>query len=186
MEKESVMSNRIKAVDPAVAEGKAHQLLEGVKGKLGVVPNMMKTMATAPALLEGYLAFSGALAKGVLPARLREQLALAVSQANECEYCLSAHTLFGARAGLKPEQLQAARHGRSEDAKSQAALSLALNIVERRGDVSEEQLSDARQAGLSDAEIAEVVGHVAVSTLTNYFNRLADTEVDFPRVPVSA
>ncbi|HET6880095.1 MAG TPA: carboxymuconolactone decarboxylase family protein [Pirellulales bacterium] len=179
------MSSRLSLVDPAVTHNKAEELLRSVKAKMGVVPNMMKTMAHSPALLEGYLAFSGALSKGVLPAVVREQLALLVSQYNGCEYCLSAHTLFAGRAGLKPEQVAWAREGVSDDPKTQAALSLAQNILDNRGDVSDDQLADAREAGLSDAEIAEVVGHVALTTLTNYFNELAHTEVDFPRVPIT-
>ena len=179
------MTSRISAVDPAVAEGKTKSLLGTVKAKMGVVPNMMKTMAISPALLEGYLTFSGALAKGVLPPAVREQLALTVSQHNGCEYCLAAHSLFAGRSGLKPNEIAWAREGVASDAKTQAALSLAQNILDHRGDVSNEQLADARDAGLSDAEIAEVVGHVALSTLTNYFNQLAHTEVDFPRAAVN-
>lgn len=102
------MTSRISPIDPA--EGKAEVLLRGVKSKLGVVPNMMTTMAHSPALLEGYLAFSGALAKGILPAAVREQLALFVSQYNGCEYCLSSHTLFAGRAGLDWR-----RHGKCRD-----------------------------------------------------------------------
>jgi len=179
------MSSRLAPLDPAVAEGKAKALFASVKAKMGVVPNMMKTMANSPELLEGYLAFSGALAKGTLPAAVREQLALMVSQANGCEYCLSAHTLFARRAGLSTEQVAWAREGVSQDAKTQAVLSLAQNILESRGDLSDEQLDDARHVGLTDAEIAEVVGHIALSTLTNYFNQLAQSELDFPRVPVN-
>lgn len=179
------MSSRLTAVDPAASEGKASALLGSVKAKMGVVPNMMKTMAHSPALLEGYLTFSGALAKGVLPAAVREQLALVVGQANGCEYCVSAHSLFAGRAGLSPEQIAWAREGVSNSPKTQAVLSLALSIIDARGNVSDEQFEDAREAGLSDAEIAEVVGHVALSTLTNYFNSLAHTEVDFPRVAVN-
>lgn len=179
------MTNRIPSVQPAVASDKAEALLRGVKAKMGVVPNMMKTMAHSPALLEGYLVFSGALGKGVLPAVVREQLALFVSQYNGCEYCLSAHTLFAGRAGLKPVQIAWAREGVADDPKTQAVLTLAGNLIDNRGDVTDEQLADAQEAGLTDAEIAEVVGHVALSTLTNYFNELAHTEVDFPRVPVT-
>ena len=178
------MTSRINPVDPAVAEGKAQELFVAVKAKMGSVPNMMKTMAHSPALLEGYLAFSGALGKGLLRPAVREQLALVVSQANGCEYCLSAHSLLGKHAGLAPEQIVSARKGEAQDPKAQAALSLARNLIDRRGDVSDEQLAAARETGLSDGEIAEVVGHVALSTLTNYFNQLAHVDVDFPKVPV--
>ncbi|HVX12315.1 MAG TPA: peroxidase-related enzyme [Pirellulales bacterium] len=180
------MTSRITPVDPAVAQEKARELLTSVKAKLGVVPNMMKTMAHSPALLEGYLAFSGALAKGTLSAATREQIALAVSQHNGCEYCLSAHTMLAKRAGVSAEEALAAREGTSHDPKTQAVLSLAHQIIESHGDVSDDQFAEARDAGLSDAEIAEVVGNVALSTLTNYFNELVHTEVDFPRVPVHA
>src|SRR6185312_10617136 len=109
------MTSRINPVDPAVAEGRTQELFAAVKAKTGGVPNMMKTMAHSPALLEGYLAFSGALSKGALPEIERQQIALAVSQANGCEYCLSAHTLLGRHAGLSPEQVLAARRGEADD-----------------------------------------------------------------------
>lgn len=178
------MNARIKPVDPAVTEGRTQELLNAVQAQMGVVPNMMKTMAHSPALLEGYLAFSGALRKGTLRPAVRELVALAVSQTNACQYCLSAHSLLAKHARATPEQIAAARKGKSDDAKTQAILSLALELMERQGDVADERLESFRQAGLSDGEIAEVVGHVALSTLTNYFNQLAHTEVDFPLVAV--
>jgi len=179
------MTSRIAPVDPASAQGHAKELLDGVKAKLGRVPNAMKTMVHSPAALEGYLSLTAALSRGVLPASLREQIALVVSQTNGCEYCVSAHSLTGKLAGLNPEQVLNARQGRGSDAKSQAVLDLAQNILERRGDVSDDQLADARQAGLSDAEVAEVVGNVALVTLMNYFNQVARTEIDFPHVSLS-
>jgi len=176
------MTARIVPLDPALAEGQTQALFEAVKAKMGKVPNMMKTMAHSPALLEGYLALSGALSKGVLPEVARQQIALAVSQENDCEYCLSAHTLLGRHAGLTREQVLLARQGEADDTRQQAVLTLARNIVDRHGDISDEQLAAVREAGVSDAEIAEVVGHVALTTLTNYFNRLSHAVVDFPRV----
>ena len=179
------MNQRIPPLDPAQTAGKVKETLAGVQRKLGMTPNMMRTMAHSPAVLDAYLAFSGALATGVLPAAIREQLALMVGQTNKCEYCVSAHSMLGGLAGLGPQQLADARRQRSTDPKAQAALSLAANIVERRGDVTDAQLAAARQAGLGDAEIAEVVAHVALNVLTNYFNQVARTEVDFPRVSLS-
>src|SRR5579872_5264569 len=85
---------RINPVQTAEATGKSKQLLEGVQAKLGITPNLMKTLAAAPAALEAYLNFSGALGGGLLDAKFREQIALAVAQANSCEYCLSAHTVI--------------------------------------------------------------------------------------------
>ncbi len=78
-------------VDPATATGAAADLLAAVQRGLGVTPNMTKAMANSPALLKGYLEFSGALSTGVLDSATREQIALAVAQDNGCSYCLSAH-----------------------------------------------------------------------------------------------
>jgi len=176
------MTARIAQVDAAHADGHVQGLFAAVKSRMGKVPNMMKTMAHSPALLEGYLAFSGALDKGVLSEFVRQQIALFVSQQNGCEYCLSAHTLIGRHAGLNREQVLLARQGQAQDPKQQAVLNLVQNILDWRGDVSTEQFNAAKEAGLSDAEIVEVVGHVALTTLTNYFNQLTQAEVDFPRV----
>lgn len=179
------MTARINPIDLATAQGRSQELLNTVKAKLGMVPNAVKTMAHAPAVLEGYLALSGALKRGVLPPATQEQIAMSVSQNNGCEYCLAAHSIMGKVAGLKPEQLLDARRGKGTDTKAQAVLNLTQNLLERHGNVSDQQLADARAAGLTDAELVEVVGHVSVLTLTNFLNQLAHTDVDFPRVTVS-
>ena len=87
---------RIPQIEPETATGDAADLLKQVQRALGVTPNMTKVMAPSPALLKGYLALSGALAGGVLPAPVRERLAVATAEANACAYCLSAHTYIGA------------------------------------------------------------------------------------------
>ena len=173
--------NRIPTIDPSTSTGPAAPLFSAVKTKLGVVPNLMRTFAQSPAAFEAYLGFSGTLAKGVLPAAVREQLALAIGEANGCEYCLSAHTLLGKGAGLSPEAILAARRGGAVDAKVSALLQFARAVVEARGKVSDDQLGLVRAAGASDAEIVEVVAHVALNVLTNYMNSVARTVVDFPR-----
>jgi uncharacterized peroxidase-related enzyme len=155
---------------------------EAIEKQLGVVPNMMRTMAQAPRVLEGYLALSRALGRGLLPGALQEQIALAVAERNGCDYCLSAHTALGRRAGLSEGELAASRAGVAADAKSNAALQFALSVLQHRGGVSDDDLARVRAAGFSDAEITEIIAHVSLNVLTNYFNRAADTEIDFPRV----
>jgi uncharacterized peroxidase-related enzyme len=172
--------NRIPTIDPATATGPSIPLFSAVKAKLGVVPNLMRTFAQSPAAFEAYLGFSATLAKGVLPPAVREQLALAIGEANQCEYCLSAHTLLGKGAGLNPEAILAARRGGAADAKVSALLQFACAVVEARGKVSDDQLALVRGAGATDAEIVEVVAHVALNVLTNYLNNVARTVVDFP------
>lgn len=173
---------RLQALDPAATTGKTHALLEAVGKKLGLVPNMMRTMANSPSVLEGYLGISGALGGGRLPAKLREQIALAVAEANACEYCLAAHSLLGKNAGLAAAEIVSARRGDAPDPRVRAAIRFALTVLESRGGVSDAELERVRGAGFGDGEIAEIVAHVALNTLTNYLNRVADTEVDFPKV----
>jgi uncharacterized peroxidase-related enzyme len=173
--------SRIKPVLQTTHDG-IRRSFEAVEKQLGVVPNMMRTMAQSPRVLEGYLALSGALSRGLLPATLQEQIALAVAEANACNYCLSAHTALGRRAGLSDDQLAASREGRAADPKANVALRFALAVLQRRGAVSDEELARVREAGFSDAEIAEIIAHVSLNVLTNYFNRAADTEIDFPKV----
>ncbi len=175
---------RIMAVNPSDATGKAKQLLDAVKSKLGITPNMMKTMATSPAALEAYLNFSGALATGLLDAKFREAIALAVAQENSCEYCLSAHSALGKMAGLTPGEIASSRESHSADGKREAGLQFAKALVEQRGEVSDAAVQTVKRAGYSDGEISEIVANVAVNIFTNYFNRVAQTEVDFPHVPL--
>jgi uncharacterized peroxidase-related enzyme len=169
------------AIDPSQAPGKSKELLAAVHKRLGLTPNMMRTMAHSPAVLEAYLSFSDALGRSTLGPKIGEQLALAVAEANGCGYCAAAHTALGRKVGLTPEQTHAARLGQASDPRAAAALRLAQNIVERRGNIEDEALSTARAGGLGDPEIAEVVAYVALNIFTNYFNHVAATEIDFPR-----
>ena len=175
------MSSRIIALDPSQATGKNAELFAAVKSKLGVVPNLMRTLGQSPAALEAYLGFSGALAHGVLSAKVREQLALAIGETNACDYCLSAHSLLGKGAGLSPEAIIDARRVHAAEPKTDALLKFAAAVVEARGLVSDDALAAVRAAGASDAEIIEVVAHVALNTLTNYTNHVAQTAIDFPK-----
>ena len=170
-------------VEPGTATGKAAGLLANVQQALGVTPNMTKVMANSPALLQGYLALSGALAGGVLPAATRERLAIAIAEYNGCEYCLSAHTYIGANiAKVDAEELEAARDAKASDPHAAALLALSDAIARGRGNVEDADLRAAREAGVTDAEIGEVVGHLALNVLTNYFNILARVENDWPAV----
>lgn len=177
--------SRINAINPAEATGKAKQLLDGVQAKLGITPNLMRGLANAPAALEGYLSFGGALGHGVLSAKFREQLALTVAQANSCEYCLSAHTAIGGMVGLGADEIAKSREAQSADEKQNAGLQFAQKVVVARGEVSDEDLAAVRAAGYSEAEIVEIIGHVALNIFTNYFNHVAQTVVDFPVVHVA-
>ncbi len=174
--------SRLSTVDPAVAEPRARVLLDRVERALGVTPNMMRAMASSPAVLDAYLSFSGALAKGLLPARVQEQIALVAAVANDCGYCLAAHTVLGERAGLSAEDLVAGRDARASDPKVEAALRFARAVIATKGFVTDEDLAEVRAAGYGDGEIGEIVAAVALNTFTNYFNSVGETQLDFPPV----
>lgn len=174
--------NRIQAIDPKTATGKAKELLDAVQSKLGMTPNMMRAMANSPAVLDAYLQFSGSLGTGTLSAKVREQIALAVGQTNGCDYCLAAHSAIGKMVGLTPEQIADSRRATAVDGKTGAILNLSKAIVEKRGLLSNDDLATARSGGLDDAAIAETVANVALNIFTNYFNHVAETVVDFPAV----
>ncbi|AXO14427.1 carboxymuconolactone decarboxylase family protein [Thalassospira indica] len=162
-------------------------LLEGVNKMLGSVPNLFRLTANSPAALEGYLGLNGGLAKGALDPQTRERIALAVAQLNGCDYCLSAHTYLGKNiAKLDDAEIAANRNGTSSDQKADAAVRFAVALVKNRGQVSEADVSAAKLAGYGEAELVEIVAHVALNTLTNYLNEAFDTPIDFPVVNASA
>lgn len=177
-------SPRIAPLDPASADPAVAATLAAVKAKLGVVPNLFRTFARAPAALNGYLAFSDALSGGRLDAGRREIVALAVGQANSCAYCLAAHSLIGKGAGLSAADIRAARAGASADAADAALAAFARQLTERRGVVDDADLAAFKLAGFDDGHVLEVVALVALNTLTNYTNHVAGTIVDFPVVPL--
>ena len=169
---------RLNPIQPDQATGKAKELLDAVQAKLKITPNMTRVMANSPAVLEGYLSFSGALAGGSLDAKLREQLAIEVAEQNSCQYCLSAHTAFGKMTGLSDAELASARQAPN----NVAALRFAQSLVAGKGHIGESEFEAVRRAGFSDGEIAEIIAHVALNIFTNYFNNAAGVEVDFPKI----
>ncbi len=174
---------RIQPVNRDTAPPATAELLAGVQKKLGLVPNIIATMAQSTAAANAYLGFSQALSTGTLPARLREQIALVVRETNGCRYCVSAHTALGKKAGLSEQETCDARRATASDEKESLALQFARQIVANRGVVADEDVERVRQAGYTDGEIAEIVANVALNMFTNYFNHVAGTEVDFPVAP---
>lgn len=158
-------------------------LLDAVNKQLGVVPNLMKMLGHSPAALGGYLSLSGALAKGTIGTKTGERIALAIAEFNRCGYCLAAHAYLGKNvAKLDDAEIAANRNGSSSDPKADAAVRFAVNVAQERGHVSDIAVQAVKSAGYSDAEVMEIVLHVALNTLTNYVNEVAQTEIDFPVV----
>jgi uncharacterized peroxidase-related enzyme len=173
---------RIQTIDPAKTEGNVKQTLDALHAKLGTIPNIFKTIAQAPAVLDFYMAGSGALGKSSLSAALREQLALTVAGANACDYCASAHTAIGRKVGVAEDELPKNLKALSADSKIQAALTFAKKVTDSKAHIADADLKAVRDAGYNDAQIMEIIAVVAFNIFTNYINHVVDTEVDFPKV----
>jgi len=173
---------RLPLIEADQATEAAQSGLARVKAGLGLVPNMAKAMANSPVVVDAWFSLNSTLAGGGLDAKLREKLALSVAELNECDYCLSAHTAIGGIVGIGEEEISAARRCVSPNSKESAALRFAKAIVDSRGAVTDQELAAVKDAGFGEGEIAEILGAVVLSIFTNYFNRLAQTDIDFPVV----
>lgn len=173
--------SRIQQIKPENAQGQTAELFGAVRSKLGMVPNMMRAIGNSPAALQAYLQFNSSLASGVLTSKERELIALAVGQTNSCDYCLAAHSALGKMAGLTAEQIRDARLGNAVDSRTEAIVRFSRKLVNERGHVNDEDLNTLRRHGFDDGHIAEIIANVGVNIFTNYFNHVAETDIDFPK-----
>lgn len=173
---------RIAALDPSQTTGKTHDLLDGVQKMLGATPNLFRTAAQSPAVLEAMVGFFGATSHTKLSARVREAIALVVAETNGCDYCLSAHAYLGKGAGLAEDDIDKARDATSADPRTASILRFARALVLQRGRVDDASVRELRAAGVGDSEVLEVVAIVVLNVFTNYVNLVADTAIDFPEL----
>ena len=168
------------------ATGASQALLEQIHGAFGVTPNMFKAVANSPAALASMWAAFGALGSGTLGAKLGEQIAVAIADINDCEYCLAAHTALGRKAGATSDEMAAAQAGQSQDPKTAAALKFATSVVRNRARIGAGDVEALREAGFDDGQVVEIVAHVALNLFTNYVNVALAVPVDFPQVKLRA
>lgn len=176
------MNARVSLVSATNTPDASRALLDAVHGAFGATPNMFRAVANSPAALQAMWGFFGALGGGSLPAKLAEQVAVAVADRNACEYCLAAHTALGRKAGASADEMSAAQAGESADPATAAALRFALKLVEQRGQVGDADIAALRAAGFGDGQIVEILAHVALNLFTNYLNVAFNVPVDFPGV----
>jgi uncharacterized peroxidase-related enzyme len=176
---------RLTPVDPASATGPTKEVLDQIQKKMGRVPNVFALMANSPAAVKGYLAMNEALAGGSLDALMRERIAITAAEVHACEYCLSAHSQMAKAAGLSDDELFKARQSQSSDAKADVGLTFVRNILLRRAEIQDADIKDLHEAGYTDGEIAELIANTALNLFTNYFNIIAQTENDFPKVALA-
>lgn len=174
--------SRINVVTNATANAEQKALLDAIQSQLGMVPNFLKVFANSPAALKAFLGLYGVAGAGSLDPQTRERIALALAQQNSCEYCLSAHTAIGHKAGLSSAEIEANRAGSSQDAKAAAAVKFARALVAHSGEVTTAEIAEVRNAGYSDADIVEIITHVGMNILTNILGKASRVEIDFPKV----
>lgn len=177
---------RVPLVDPDQATADARPLLTEITSAFGVTPAMFRAVANSPAALQMMWAGFTALGGGRLPAELGEKIAVLVADRNACEYCLAAHTALGRKAGASTAEMAEAQAGRSQDARTAAALAFAHALVEQRAQVTDSDVEALRRAGFDDGEVVEIVAHVALNLFTNYVNVALSVPLDFPKVQLSA
>ncbi|MGE0744806.1 MAG: carboxymuconolactone decarboxylase family protein [Rhodospirillales bacterium] len=177
--------SRIAVIDPVTATGEAKRLLDAVQSGLGMTPNFIRVLANAPVALSAFLGLHEIAGAGLLDPKTRERIALSVAEQNGCQYCVSAHTAIGRKAGLDNQEIRANRSGRSSDAKAEAALTFARALVAHAGEVTQAEFDAVRAAGHSDGEIVEIIAHVAMNIFTNLLGKATQVEIDFPRVDLN-
>lgn len=174
--------SRVHLIDPAQATGTRKDLLQQIHGAFGATPAMFRAVANSTAALQSMWGSFGALGAGVIPAVLAEQIAVAVADRNDCEYCLAAHTLLGLQAGASAAEMAAAQQGESADPQTAAALRFALKLVNHRAKVGDADVQALREAGFDEEQIVEILAHVALNLFTNYVNLAFQVPLDFPAV----
>jgi uncharacterized peroxidase-related enzyme len=173
---------RIAAPKPEQVPVDSKPTLDTFTKNIGFTPNMLAIFALSPIAFNSWAALRGSLSKA-LDVKTRESIGLAVSEVNDCNYCLTVHS-FGAEHGAKmpADEIMLARKGHANDPKRDAAIQFARKVIVTRGKVSDADLKAVRDAGYTDANVMEIVALVAMYSLTNFFNNVFDPEKDFPAV----
>jgi uncharacterized peroxidase-related enzyme len=174
--------SRINLVTPEQANDEQQALYAAIQDQLGMVPNFLKIFANSPAALRAFLGLHSIANEGSLDPQTKERIALGLAEQNACEYCVSAHTAIGRKAGLSSAEIEANRAGSSQDAKAAVAVKFARSLAEHNGEVTTAELLEIRNAGYDDAEIVEIITHVGMNVLTNILGKASRVEIDFPKV----
>ena len=174
--------SRINVVEKDTANPEQSALFEAIQGKLGMIPNFLKVLANSPSALSAFLGLHSIADAGTLDSQTRERIALTLAQKNSCQYCVSAHTAIGRKAGLTTAEMEANRAGTSQDAKAAVAVKFAQSLIEHKGEVTNDELQELRNAGYSDSDIVEIITHTGMNFLTNVIGKASRVAIDFPTV----
>jgi uncharacterized peroxidase-related enzyme len=174
---------RLNVVEPDQAQGKTKELFDHEVKAKGRVLNIFKAMGNSPAALKAYLDMASTLGGGELLPEDREVIYLGVSQSNDCNYCVSAHTMLAKKAGMTDDQIKAIRKFDPLSPKHQALLKFIRRVMDTKGRVSDGDVAAVQSAGYSDGQIAESIAYIGLATYSNFFNHVHDTPLDLPQAP---
>ena len=174
--------SRVPLIDPVQCNDERKELLDQIHAAFGATPAMFRAVANSSAALKSMWGSFGALGAGSIAPQLGEQIAVAVADRNDCEYCLAAHSALGRKAGASAADMASAQRGESPDPRTAAALRFALRLVDARGKVGDTDVRALRDAGFDDTQIVEILAHVALNLFTNYVNVAFAVPLDFPAV----
>ena len=145
----------------------------------GFLPNLLGVLAEAPIALRAYMDLTDLLERASLSPVEQQVMMLAASRENGCDYCMAAHSTVAGMVGMSKAVLTALRSGNIlPDTKLEALRSFVVDVVRSRGRVSDHRIEECLKAGYSRQNVLEVVFAVAMKTLSNYANHMAETPVD--------
>ena len=165
-------------IESAPADSRA--TLEGIKKGFGFIPNLMATFANSPAVLNGYMGLDAAWEKSSLTPKERQLVLLTTSVANQCPYCIAAHsTILKGMMKVDPQIVAAIRAQQSvTDTKLAALVQFTREAVNERGHVSERTKINFLEAGYQAPAMMEVLVGIALKTISNYLDHLNPTTID--------
>ena len=157
-------------------------IFDNLKKMLSFVPNLYATFAHSATALQTYLTLQNA--KSSLNAKQREVVNLVVSQVNDCEYCLAAHTAVGKMVGFTEAQILEIRTGRASfDPRLDALARFVREVAEKRGHVSATETEAFLAAGWSEGAVVDVIMVIGDKIISNYLHGVTKIAVDFPAAP---
>lgn len=170
---------KFKVHDIDSAPEPSRPVMEGAKKKYGFVPNLIGVFATSPAAAEAYTAIEKALEKAALDPVEQQLVMLTVSAENDCEYCVAAHSKIAQGADMPEDVLEALREeSEIPDRKLQALASFTRSLMKNRGWIPDDDLEAFADAGYSERHVLDVIAILAMKTLSNYTNHIAETPLD--------
>lgn len=174
--------SRLSIVETTCECSEVQKGFEKAQKAFGMVPNFTKVLASSPVAVNAFIDYWSAMYQGKLDHSVRVRIALALSQANACQYCVSAHSAIAEGAGMNQNEIELARAGAAIEAKEDTAVKFARAVLEHRGDVTDNELKAMHEAGFSDGEIVEIILLVGMFSAANFIGKVSRVEIDFPAV----